>query len=97
MFGDIPNSSTKNRFLGTEFGKEFLKNWELKMSTPPPLINNPHIALAEDKQCASFDDNHFLNIVKHIREQGFHAYILAQSPQLPFGHTREDILVIYTE
>ena len=26
LFDDIPNSSTKNRFLGTKFKKEFLKN-----------------------------------------------------------------------
>ena len=70
---------------------------ELKTSTPTPLVNTPHIALAEDKYCASFDDNHVLNFLKHIRLQGFHAYILAQSSQLPFGHTREDILVIHPE
>ena len=38
LFG-ISQIARQNLVFGTEFGKEFLKNFELKMSTHPPLVN----------------------------------------------------------
>jgi hypothetical protein len=42
----------------------------------------------------SFDDDGILKLVSALRREGFEAYIVPQSPWLPFGHTREDVLVL---
>ena len=41
--------------------------------------------------------NTSLKIIEYIRRKNFHAYVLDQPPNLPFGNTREDILVLSLE
>ena len=91
LFGDIPNTSQKQRFLDTEYGKRFLKEWNRKQAIPPQLD------LIEDHQTAVFDDDAIIRLMGHIRLKGFHAYVLHQPQELPFGHTREGLLVIHPE
>ena len=52
-------------------------------------------AFFKDIECvASFGDDEILDFAKRYRSRGFHAYILPQPPGLPFGHTREDLLIV---
>jgi len=95
LFGDIPNSSAKKRFSDSAYGRRFIQNWDQKMSGHSPeskIINLPN-----DHKMAVFDDDTILRLIKLIRLRGLHAYVLAQPPGLPFGHTREDILVVHPE
>ncbi len=95
LFGDIPNKSRKNRFLLSLQSKEFIKEWERKKmkeekdNSQLSIIKN----LPVDKKNVEFDDDFILKIIKKLRDDGFHAYVLSQPPELPFGFTREDILV----
>ena len=73
LFGDIPNTSHKQRFLDTEYGKRFLKEWNHKQAITPQLD------LIEDPQTAVFDDDAIIRLMGHIRQKGFHAYVLYPS------------------
>ncbi|MEI8309163.1 MAG: class I SAM-dependent methyltransferase [Verrucomicrobiota bacterium] len=94
LFGDLPNASLKARFLASNVGKEFEKEWRgmLVKSTSQPSANPP--GLEPDPDTASFDDDRLMEIVLRYRNLGFHVYLLPQPPDLPFGNTREDLLIV---
>jgi cyclopropane fatty-acyl-phospholipid synthase-like methyltransferase len=87
VIGDIPNTSLKDSFIKSETGKEFSKQWQRRMESDATKdfesSVTPYI----------FDDENIFNMMGHIKKQGYKAYLLPQSPDLPFGHTREDIVV----
>lgn len=96
LFGDIPNKSKKEKFLLSQKGKEFINEWEHKLSfhqkndkSEASLLDK----LKKDENIVEFDDIFILKIIKKLRNCNLLAYILPQPPELPFGYTREDILV----
>ena len=89
LLGDIPNQSRKQRFLASEEGKRFLREWESLRATQPEVEPD----LPPDDDLVQFTDELVAEIVARYRQQGFDVQVLAQSPDLPFGHTREDILL----
>lgn len=50
--------------------------------------------MESDSQLITFDDALALDLMAFIRGKGFEAFLLPQSIDLPFGATREDILVV---
>jgi len=38
-----------------------------------------------------------MKILLHARKKGFHSYLLEQPSNLPFGNSREDILIVGPE
>jgi hypothetical protein len=46
------------------------------------------------KQLITFDDALVLDVMAFIRRKGFEAFLLPQPIDLPFGGSREDILVV---
>jgi SAM-dependent methyltransferase len=95
LLGDIPNLSLKMRFLESECGKLFQKKWDLLcQETECDMVVCEY---PQDPDIAEFDDECILLILRTLREMGLNAYILPQNPRLPFGNTREDILVIRPE
>ena len=96
LFGDIPNISRKERFLSSHYGKEFLKEWNSKRANSKnsdEIEQSKLDRLPVDVNTVKFNDDFMLKIIKKLRKEGYHAYILPQHPELPFGYTREDILV----
>lgn len=95
LLGDIPNESRKKRFLETEQGRAFDADWRRreKQAAEETRGEASVMALASDAELVKFDDDLVLSIVKEMRQRGYHAYVLPQPSQLPFGHTREDILI----
>jgi len=93
LLGDIPNISLKNRFLQSDSGREFVQRWEaLRNRDAQKDLAYDH-TLPQDTELVQFDDALVLRMVARCRAQGFHAYTLPQAPDLPFGNTREDILI----
>jgi len=93
LLGDIPNISKKQRFLKSETGKEFETTWKEKNRIPSEALAEANNNLVADPNLVIFDDATVLSLMAFIRGEGFHAYVLPQLTNLPFGHTREDILV----
>lgn len=91
LIGDIPNSDKKRRFLQTQAGASFNKVWQEQLQTvqskPTP------VALSADPNLLMLDDELVLTLLARLRRGGCDAYVLPQPSDLPFGHTREDILV----
>jgi hypothetical protein len=65
------------------------------MAGQKPDLDN--VKLDSDTENVQFDDTFMLEIIKQTRASGYHSYILSQPGNLPFGYTREDILVIKTD
>jgi len=91
LLGDIPNISKKKRFLTSKSGKQFFEKWNHKMAAMCDSTKKP--LLKEDNDVVQFDDVKILTLLKDIREVGCNAYLMPQPVNLPFGYTREDILV----
>ena len=90
MVGDIPNIDRKRRFEATTFGAAFSKAWAARSNGS----DNKHFAtIAADENRIEFDDAMILRLMKEL-ELGAKDYIVLPQPStLPFGHTREDIII----
>lgn len=92
LLGDIPNVSKKSRFVNSKSGQEMAKNWAEQMKDAGG--SHPLEKMESDSQLITFDDALVLEIVAFIRGKGFEAFLLPQPIDLPFGGSREDILVV---
>lgn len=94
LVGDLPNVDKKQRFLSSEFGKRTQAQWEASVSQGASGKTQAAESQAPKKGLnAQFDDASILGLVGRMRRRGFDASLLPQNSQLPFGFTREDILV----
>ena len=86
LIGDIPNISKRNRLFASETGirlhREFMKTAEM------PTITFNRI------QHDRIDDAVVFALLQRARAQGFDAYIIPQSSDLPMANRREDILIV---
>jgi 2-polyprenyl-3-methyl-5-hydroxy-6-metoxy-1,4-benzoquinol methylase len=90
LFGDIPNQSKKQRFLQSESGRKLDREWREQMCGQASTVG---LNLSVDPNLVQFDDDLLFDICRKCRADGFEACIFPQPPDLPFGNTREDILV----
>lgn len=94
LLGDIPNVDKKARFLATDFGQRF--DAKFRSSSRPqdaPYTSfGPKAGSSSQGALATFDDEALLEIVRGLRSLGLEAYVHPQPADLPFGHTREDII-----
>ena len=92
LIGDIPNISKKNRFIKSETGKTFKDKWDKLVNEKCKNVILPK-SIEKDMSLICIDDNIILQIVRYFREKGYNVFILPQDFNLPFGYTREDILI----
>ena len=94
LIGDVPNADRKRRFLGSEAGRNFDAAWKRSMSEAgAAAAEDPFAVFAGAAAVQTLDDESILGLLERYRGRGFHACVLPQRPELPFGHTREDILI----
>lgn len=92
LLGDIPNVDKKRRFLETAAGRAFEAEWQRAMaSSPSSSAERP--ALDPNVRLLRYDDALVLRLLGRCRGRGLNAYVLPQPPDLPFGLSREDILI----
>lgn len=95
LLGDVPNDSYRMRAVGTAAGQRLVLDIGVRMVAAEQerkgiesvLVEPPDIGLPD------FADDTLLGIVAHVRKMGHNAWVLRQSPSLPFAHAREDILI----
>jgi len=85
LLGDIPNESKRKRFFSSETGITFHKKF--MQTNEVPHVNFNQIELSR------MDDSVIMAIIQRCRLQGFDAYIVPQSSELPMANRREDILI----
>jgi cyclopropane fatty-acyl-phospholipid synthase-like methyltransferase len=84
LVGDIPNISRKKRFLSSEKGAAFHREWS-------ETRESPEVSWIEDYE--EIDDSVVLHLLLRYRSMGMQTYLLPQGDGLPMNHTREDILI----
>ena len=91
LVGDIVNSSRKSRFANSNKGKEIDRTYKEKLIhlKKEDTIKMEHDNPVEDV----LNDIQLMEILLKVREMGYESYLLPQSPKLPFGYTRDDILI----
>lgn len=86
LFGDVPNISMRKRFFSSEAGAQNHRQFTGRDEKPEVLFNQ--------LEPGQMDDSVVLAIIARARAQGFHAWVVPQSPSLPMANRREDILII---
>lgn len=86
LIGDIPNVSKRRRFFASRAGVAFHRQFTGDDSDPEVRYNE----LDPDK----IDDSVVLGLMQRARAEGFDAYLVPQSPDLPMANRREDLLVV---
>ena len=94
LIGDITTTGRKKRFVDSQRGKAFEKSWAESLAAGPRKDNFP---IAPSGDHVIFTDELVMEILLHIRKKGWHAYLYEQPQDLPFGNTREDILIVGPE
>ena len=95
LIGDIANVDCKTRFLSTAAGRMFDGEWKAKLNLSPR--QPPAQDCLEDEILLRPSDEFILSLIQRYRERGFGTYLLPQPSSLPFGRTREDVLVVAPE
>ncbi len=86
LIGDIPNVSKRKRFFSSPRGIAFHQQYTGTQERPEVTFNNI--------ERSKIDDAVILSLMMRARQQGFSAYVLPQSDDLPMANRREDILII---
>lgn len=94
LVGDIANTDLKARFLASSAGRAFEASWrETQQRTVPDAVGQGQPVLQPDPAVHSANDNFIVAAIARYRARGCYATVLPQPPELPFGHTREDLIV----
>lgn len=95
MLGDLPNRDAADRFAATAFGQRFLEDWRRRVAAEKSADDLARDALfaAAPKLDPFITDVFVLTLVARYRKRGHEVYVVPQEPELPFSHTREDILI----
>ena len=96
LIGDIANVDKKKRFLNSKRGQVFQRMWdEKKLDTS---FSEEIVKLQDaNEKVVIMNDKTILDIISYVRKRGFDGYILNQEQNLPFGNTREDVLIVGSE
>ncbi len=91
LIGDVSNVDKKRRFQSSTFGARFEEEWRRSEGS---ATNIDRSALLPEGHRLEFTDRIVLNLLGMLRDEGSDAYVLPQPSDLPWGLTREDILVV---
>jgi ubiquinone/menaquinone biosynthesis C-methylase UbiE len=94
LVGDMSNADKKRRFQNSSSGRAFEREWQRVASAKSEEVAQIADAFRDLKSVGNFSDADIVDLTLRYRERGFHAYILPQPSDLPFGQTREDILIV---
>lgn len=95
LLGDLSNGDKKARFLKSQRGERFKQEWDKNYANQSDDENLS--SFSEAGPAVEITDKMVMEIISFIRGKGFHAYVLDQPQNLPFGNSREDILVVGPE
>lgn len=96
VIADIPSIDRRVRFRASERGQAFEADW-IAMRAANPAADEEASAfanLSEASALGQLTDAQILDMVSVLRSDGFDVWLMPQSPDLPFGNTREDMIVV---
>ncbi len=93
LIGDLPNRDLKARFMVSRTGAEFDRQWRAAQGAAGAAAPGHARAFAHLQALGGFSDDDVLELVRFVRANGCHAHSVSQPRDLPYGNTREDIVV----
>lgn len=90
LAGDIPNADRKRRFMESDFGRAFNEKWAAQGNGGNEFFE----AINADKKMVEFNDEMIKRTINRLGLRACDYSIRTQPVNLPFGHTREDILIV---
>jgi SAM-dependent methyltransferase len=96
LIADFPNKDRQERLRHTEAGKKFEAEWAQLRETQAKVTEEQRIAMEElgkAKQLGGMTNAEICDLTLTLREAGFEAFLAEQDENLPFGRTREDLIV----
>lgn len=96
VIADIPNSDRRTRFRASARGEAFEAEWAAMRAANPAADEetSAFASLATATALGQLSDAQILEMAGLLRSDGFDVWIMPQSPDLPFGNTREDMIVV---
>ena len=85
------NLRQKKRWSSSSAGIEVGAAWKQQINAAG---EHPLADLPIDAKLVTVNDQFVMNIMLNARQAGVESYLLSQSPALPFGNSREDILFV---
>ena len=97
LIGDLPNDDRKRRFNESERGRRFNAEWQARMKEggPGEVAARLFAQIGSDSRRVPVNDGLVLRILERYRTRGYDAFVVPQPPNLPFCHSREDILIAW--
>lgn len=95
MIGEMANTDKRARFEKSAAGKAFFGRWtEMKQAFPQDQLDD-FVAINETMdQVNAFDDEVIYAMMRRANARGAHAYLVPEPADLPFGNTRDDLLIV---
>lgn len=96
VIADIPNADRRTRFRSSARGKAFEAEWtSMRDSHQAPAEEAGMFeALAAATALGPLTDAQIMDMAGTLRADGFDVWIVPQNPELPFGNTREDMIIV---
>lgn len=91
MLGDLPNQDKKHRFMVSQAGAIASQEWRTLVED---VGSHPLSDLPQDDRLLVVNDDLLLTLLQCGRKEGYESYLLPQPTDLPFGHTREDLIFV---
>jgi SAM-dependent methyltransferase len=83
LLADVPNASMRRRFLNSEAGRAYHREY---VGRDEPPVVWPALPVGE------LDDGVLYGLLARARDAGFHAWLMPQADRLPMANRREDLL-----
>jgi cyclopropane fatty-acyl-phospholipid synthase-like methyltransferase len=94
LLGDIPNMDSLRRYQTSRFGIEYGKKWNIMKSKSITQHRQFEDVFAKVRKIAPYlTDDYIMKLISRLRRMGYEAYVMAQKQELPFSHSREDVLI----
>jgi SAM-dependent methyltransferase len=96
LIGDLPNTNVKARNARAADAASQSAAWQSQIDSwrRDQGDRHPFDEFSGSTDIGGFTDKDIADFITDLRENGFDAYWLPQPPELPFGRTREDLLII---
>lgn len=96
VIADIPNADRRGRFRASVRGQAFETEWiKLRDSSEATAEETEAFGtLATAGMLGQLTDAQIFDMASTLRADGYDVWIMPQSPDLPFGNTREDMVIV---
>jgi len=96
IIADIPSTDRRSRFRASARGQAFEAAWMATRDSSEVSREESEAfeTISTAGMLGHLDDAQIMHMASGLRADGYDVWILPQNPDLPFGNTREDLIVV---